>query len=77
MKILLAEDDVVTSALLKGTLIRRGFEVVCVSDGQAAIDCLMQQDGPRSAILDWEMLGKDGPAVCREVTSYGGGWTNA
>ncbi len=67
MKILLADDDAVTRTLLKRTLQRAGFEVVSFSDGQAALDCLLTEDGPRMAILDWVMPGKDGPAVCREV----------
>jgi predicted signal transduction protein with EAL and GGDEF domain len=67
MKILLADDDAVTRTLLKRTLKRRGFDVICVADGQAAIDCLREDDGPRMAILDWEMPGKDGPTVCQEI----------
>jgi diguanylate cyclase (GGDEF)-like protein len=67
MKILLADDDAISRALLKRTLERAGFEVVCFADGQAALDCLLQEDGPRMAILDWEMPKKNGPAICREI----------
>ena len=67
MKILIADDDAVSRMLLKRVLERSGFEVICVADGLAALDCLMAVDGPRLAILDWMMPGADGPAVCRLV----------
>jgi len=67
LKILLADDDAVSRLILERALVRSGFEVVCVQDGQSAADCLLAPDGPRMAILDWVMPGKDGPTVCREV----------
>jgi diguanylate cyclase (GGDEF)-like protein len=67
MKILVADDDIVTRRLLQRTLERSGFTVVCVEDGQSAVECLLEPDGPRIAILDWVMPGKDGPSVCREI----------
>jgi len=67
MKILVADDDLVTRRLLQRTLERSGFTVVCVEDGQSAVECLLAPDGPRIAILDWVMPGKDGPSVCREI----------
>ena len=67
MKILLADDDAVSRRILQRTLERSGFDVVCVDDGNAAVECLLAPDGPRLAILDWVMPGKDGPSVCREI----------
>jgi predicted signal transduction protein with EAL and GGDEF domain len=67
LKILLADDNVVSSKVLQRMLERSGFEVVCVDNGQDAVDCLLAADGPRLAILDWVMPLKDGPSVCREV----------
>ena len=72
MKILLADDDAVSRMLLKRLLERSGFEVVCVSDGQSAVDCLLGDNAPRMAILDWVMPVKDGPTVCREIRSTDG-----
>jgi predicted signal transduction protein with EAL and GGDEF domain len=67
VKILLADDDRVSRHVLQRILERSGFEAVCVDNGQAAVDLLTAPDGPRVAILDWVMPGKNGPAVCREV----------
>ena len=67
MKILLADDDLVSRRLLQRTLERSGFDAVCVQDGDRALDCLLGEEGPRMAILDWVMPGKDGPSVCRGV----------
>jgi diguanylate cyclase (GGDEF)-like protein len=67
VKVLIADDDAVSRMLLKRLLERSGFEVICVADGLAALECLMAIDGPRLAILDWMMPGADGPAVCRLV----------
>jgi predicted signal transduction protein with EAL and GGDEF domain len=67
LKILLADDDAVSRRLLQRTLERSGFDVVCVADGESAAQYLQAPDGPRIAILDWVMPGKDGPTVCREL----------
>jgi diguanylate cyclase (GGDEF)-like protein len=44
-----------------------GYDVVAVNDGHAAMECLLADDAPRLALLDWMMPGLDGPAVCSEV----------
>jgi len=67
MRILIADDDIVSRALLKKTLQRMEHEVVAVNDGAAAVAALLAADGPRLAILDWMMPGVDGLEVCREV----------
>jgi predicted signal transduction protein with EAL and GGDEF domain len=67
MRILLAEDDPLSRHLLQRMLERSGFEVVCVEDGDRALECLQGCDAPRMAILDWVMPGKDGPSVCHAV----------
>lgn len=72
MKILLADDETVSRKIIERGLERAGFSVTCVDDGQAAADCLLAPDGPRIAILDWVMPGKDGPTVCREVRARAG-----
>jgi two-component system cell cycle response regulator len=67
MKILVADDDQLSRRMLEKTLQRAGYEVVAVQDGLAASEQLCKNDGPRLALLDWEMPKLDGPAVCREV----------
>jgi len=67
VKILIADDDAVSRTLLKRTLERNGFEVICMTNGNDALKCLLAPDGPRLAILDWMMPGADGPTVCRKV----------
>ncbi len=61
MKILIADDDPVS------LLERRGYEIVVVSDGRAAVRELSKPDGPRLALLDWMMPELDGSEVCREI----------
>jgi phosphoserine phosphatase RsbU/P len=67
MKILIAEDDVTTRAMLTAVIGRWGFEVVAVEDGLTAVRHLADPEGPRLAVLDWMMPGLDGLEVCRRV----------
>jgi len=67
MKILVAEDDLVTRRMLEAYLSKWGYEVVKASDGQEAWQILQQEQSPRLAILDWMMPGMDGTSICREV----------
>jgi two-component system NtrC family sensor kinase len=67
MKILIADDDRVFQVLLKGVAARWGYETVIVTDGESAWQQLNQEDGPRLALLDWEMPGIDGPEICRRI----------
>ena len=67
MKILIAEDDLVTRRMLQAYLEKWGYEVVTVSDGQQAWQLLQSDNAPRLAVLDWMMPGLDGTSVCREV----------
>ena len=67
MKILVAEDDLVTRRILEAYLVKWGYEAVMVADGQEAWRLLQQDDAPSLAILDWMMPGLDGTTICREV----------
>jgi CheY-like chemotaxis protein len=67
MRILIAEDDLVSRRLLELTLIKLGYEVVVTSDGNAALQVLEGADPPKLAILDWMMPGMDGVEVCRKL----------
>ncbi len=67
MKILIADDDPLSRHLLEKTLLRAGYDVVAVQNGMAAAEQMCKEDGPRLALLDWEMPELDGPGFCREV----------
>lgn len=67
MRVLIADDDVISRTLLQRTLTQLGHDVVAVEDGPSAIVQLLAPDGPRLAILDWMMPGADGLTVCRAV----------
>lgn len=67
MKILVAEDDLVTGRMLETCLVKWGYEVQIVTDGQQAWQILQQENAPRLALLDWMMPEMDGMSICREV----------
>ena len=67
MRILIADDDPITRRLLESTLARMGHDVEAFGDGASAAERLLQPEGPRLAILDWMMPGRDGLSVCRAV----------
>jgi two-component system cell cycle response regulator len=67
LKILIAEDDAISRRLLQKTLENAGYEVLAVENGRLAQEELCRADGPRLALLDWEMPEVDGPGVCRAV----------
>ncbi|MGH9494730.1 MAG: EAL domain-containing response regulator, partial [Candidatus Sulfotelmatobacter sp.] len=62
-------DDANVRHLLKKTLLRAGYDVLEANDGRAALECLLNPDGPRLALLDWLMPELDGLSVCRELRS--------
>jgi two-component system, cell cycle response regulator len=67
MRILIADDEMMSRKLLQKTLERVGYEVTAVENGRLAAEQLCPADGPRLALLDWVMPELDGPGVCREV----------
>ncbi len=67
MKILIADDSIVSRHLLDATLRKWDWEVVVACDGNEAWNILQGEDPPKLAILDWVMPGLTGPEVCRRV----------
>jgi two-component system cell cycle response regulator len=67
MRILIADDSIVSRHLLDATLRKWGYEVVVACDGNEAWQILQSDDSPKMAILDWMMPGMTGPEVCRKV----------
>lgn len=72
MRVLIADDSRSYRMILRQILEKQGFDVTEVSDGNAALRHLTQEDPPELAILDWVMPGMTGPQVCRHVRNRGG-----
>lgn len=72
MRILIAEDDMVSSRVLETTLAKWGHEAVVAHDGVEALAVLQSSGAPSLAILDWMMPGMDGVEVCRKVRQLPG-----
>ena len=68
MRVLVADDDPFSRALLQEHLTRWGYEVVPAASGQEALEFLERDHGPQLAIVDWILPGGvDGLEVCRRV----------
>lgn len=67
MKVLIAEDDKTSRNILEVVLTRLGYEVVAVTDGEAAWETLQEPDAPKLVILDWMMPGMEGIEICRRL----------
>lgn len=67
VRVLIADDSIVSRRLLEAALNKWGYQVQQVSDGVAAWNELQKEDAPTLAILDWVMPGLTGPEVCRLV----------
>ena len=67
MRILIADDSIVSRHLLDATLRRWGYDVNVASDGIEAWNELQKEDAPNLVILDWVMPGLTGPEVCHLV----------
>jgi two-component system, cell cycle response regulator len=71
MKILIAEDDVVSRRVLAANLEKWGHEVVVAADGAEAWE-IFQREDVGLAILDWMMPEMDGLEVCRRIRATEG-----
>lgn len=67
MRVLIAEDDLVTRVALAGILKKAGYEVLQAANGVEALDQLRQPDPPLLAVLDWMMPEMDGLEVLKAV----------
>ena len=64
--VLVAEDDRVTRRIMAKNLEKVGYQVVSVSDGNAAL-VKLQEKHFSFLVTDWSMPGKSGPELCRAV----------
>ena len=67
MRILIADDDRISTTMVGGVLESWGFEVSVASDGNSAWKTLVGDQPPSLAILDWMMPGLDGLELCRRI----------
>src|SRR5580698_4808118 len=71
VKILIADDSIVSRHLLEATLRKWGYEVMVACDGAEALQILEREDAPALIILDWMMPGMTGLEVCRRIRERG------
>lgn len=67
MRILIADDDRMSTMMLRKTLELWGFEVVVAHDGVAAWERISGDAPPALMIVDWMMPGLDGIELCRRI----------
>jgi two-component system, cell cycle response regulator len=67
VKILVADDDLVSLRMMERMLRQSGYDVITANNGRDAVSILTDPDGPRLALIDWMMPELDGPGVCREL----------
>jgi len=71
VKILIADDSIVSRHLLEATLRKWGYDVLVACDGAEALRLLQREDAPALIILDWMMPGMTGVEVCRSIRERG------
>jgi len=67
MRVLIADDDRVTTAILRRTLEGWGLAVIVAHDGAQAWERIEQDPLIVLAVLDWMMPGAEGPELCRRI----------
>jgi sigma-B regulation protein RsbU (phosphoserine phosphatase) len=67
MRILIADDDRMSTVMLGSTLEKWGFETVVVQDGDAAWERIVGAEPPALVIADWMMPKLDGIELCRRI----------
>lgn len=66
MKVLVAEDDIVSAEFVKAVLEESGHEVLAAPDGRAAM-AMFEAHEPHVVICDWEMPHLNGLELCRAI----------
>jgi len=67
MRVLIADDNPMFRLLLEKHIRGWGHETVTAANGDEAWAHLISEQGPRVAILDWQMPGIDGVEICRRL----------
>lgn len=67
MKVLIAEDDLISRRVLEANLLEWGYDVIIASDGLEAWELLQKPGAPNLVISDWMMPHMDGLELCRRI----------
>ncbi len=67
MRVLIAEDDLVTARILRSLLECDGHTTTVVHDGVSALAALQADDAQELALIDWVMPDVSGPDICRTI----------
>lgn len=67
MKVLIVEDDAISSRLMKNILTKSGYDVVTSKNGQEAWNVLQSNDRPYLVVSDWVMPKLNGVDLCRKI----------
>ena len=70
MKILVAEDDPISSMALEAQLKKQGYDVTIAADGAAAWKKFQEERFP-IVITDWMMPVMDGIQLCKNIRAQG------
>jgi sigma-B regulation protein RsbU (phosphoserine phosphatase) len=68
VQILTIDDDPIIQMILRRTLQEQGYEVIAAESGEEGL-LRVQQYNPALILCDWQMSGKDGLEVCRQIKS--------
>ncbi len=66
MKVLIAEDDIISCRALEKNLLDWGYEVIVTNNGEDAWK-IINQGGIRLSVLDWNMPKMDGLELCHKI----------
>ena len=66
-KVLIADDDRVSRAILERTLEKLDYTSVSVTNGREALDALQEDEDLQIVLIDWVMPEVDGLEVCRQI----------
>ncbi len=67
MKLLIAEDDSISRAMLLAVTRKWDFEPIAVEDGDSAWEIMQQDNPPQLLLLDWMMPKLDGVTLCQRL----------
>lgn len=67
LRMIVADDSLISRTMMHRVLSKLGFDLHLVSDGLEAWELLQAEDVPTIAFLDWMMPGVEGIELCRKV----------